>query len=132
MYSYLTTKHKLDRNQALGILANVHRESSFNPFAPSGDDRGPGGLFQWKGSRQTPTVDALVKSGDWKGQIDYALNEPAKLSAVIPGTFQNTKFNSPQEAADWWMTKWERPQDPKAGSLVHTDFLSSYTNNNFI
>ena len=132
MYSYLTTKHKLGRNHALGIMANIHRESRFNPFSPSGDDKGPGGLFQWKGVRQTPTVAALVKAGDWRGQIDYALNEPANLSAVIPGTFQSTRFNSPQAAADWWMNKWERPLDPKAGSLVHTDFLSSYTNNNFI
>ena len=126
VFNYLTGDKGLSRNHALGLMANIDRESGFMPSIASGDDGGPGGLFQWKGSRQTDTVASLVKSGDWKGQIDYALTEPANLSAVTPGAFQSQKFDTPQQAADWWMTKWERPADTKAGSLKHTDFISTY------
>ena len=126
VYSYLTKDKGLSRNHALGLMANIDRESGFNPSIHSGDDGGPGGLFQWKGGRQTSTVASLVKSGDWRGQIDYALSEPEHLSAVTPGSFQATQFNSPQEAADWWMTKWERPADTASGSKKHSQFISGY------
>ena len=126
VFNYLTGDKGLSRNHALGLMANIDRESGFVPTIRSGDDKGPGGLFQWKGSRQTDTVATLVNSGNWKGQIDYALTEPANLSAVTPGAFQSQKFDTPQQAADWWMTNWERPADTKAGSLKHTDFISTY------
>ena len=126
VYTYLTTDKGLSRNHALGLMANIDRESGFNPSIRSGDDGGPGGLFQWKGGRQTSTVASLVDAGDWKGQIDYALSEPEHLSAVTPGSFQATQFNSPQEAADWWMTKWERPADTVSGSKKHSQFISGY------
>lgn len=126
VFSYLTNKHKLSKNHALGIMANIDRESSFRPNIASGDDNGPGGLFQWKGVRQTPTVRKLVESGDWKGQIDYALSEPSHLSAVTPGLYQSLKFDSPQQAADWWMHNWERPADTKSGSIMHSRYLASY------
>lgn len=123
MYSYLTKDKGLSRNKALGLMANIQRESNFRPSIASGDDGGAGGLFQWKGSRQTETVRNLVQSGDWKGQIDYALSEPGE---AYSSTFQNTTFNSPQEAADGWMTHWERPADTVAGSKKHTQFISGY------
>ena len=126
VFSYLTNDKKLSKNQALGLMANIDRESSFRPSIRSGDDGGFGGLFQWKGVRQTPTVQNLVKSGDWKGQIDYALSEPSHLSAVIPGLYQSLKFDSPQQAADWWMNNWERPADKKSGSIKHSQFLAGY------
>lgn len=126
VFSYLTNKHKLSKNHALGLMANIDRESSFRPSIRSGDDGGFGGLFQWKGVRQTPTVQNLVKSGDWKGQIDYALSEPSHLSAVTPGLYQSLKFDSPQQAADWWMNNWERPADRNAGSITHSQLLAGY------
>ena len=123
MYSYLTKDKGLSRNKALGLMANIQRESNFRPSIASGDDGGAGGLFQWKGSRQTETVRNLVQSGDWKGQIDYALSEPGE---AYSSTFQTTTFNSPQQAADGWMTHWERPADTVAGSKKHTQFISGY------
>ena len=126
VYNYLTQHHKLSKNHALGLMANIDRESGFNPKIMSGDDGGYGGLFQWKGGRQTKTVQDAVKAGDWKAQIDYALSEPENLSAVKPGAFQATSFGSAQEAADWWMTKWERPADLAGGSKKHSSFLSGY------
>ena len=126
VFTYLTKEKGLPKNNALGLMANIDRESGFRPSIASGDDGGAGGLFQWKGVRQTGTVQGLVKAGDWKGQIDYALTEPQNLSMVEPGKFQSMTFQTPQAAADWWMNKWERPADRVGGSKKHTSFLSGY------
>ncbi len=123
-FNYLTGTKGLSKNKALGIMANVDRESGWDPSIRSGDDGGPGGLFQWKGSRQTSTVAGLVNSGDWKGQLDYALSEPGE---AFSQTYQNTTYESPQQAADAWMTQWERPADTTAGSKKHAGFLGGYS-----
>ena len=120
MYDYIKGKGYSDA-QAKGVVVNIQRESNFDPSVRSGDDGGPGGLFQWKGSRQTAEVERLVNSGNWKGQIDYALQED-----VGPQYKSATASMDAQSAADWWMKKWERPADPAAGSIKHSNFLSSY------
>jgi hypothetical protein len=123
-YNYLISKHGLSRNKALGIIANIDRESSFRPSIESGDDGGAGGLFQWFGSRQTPKVQELVRTGDWKGQIDYALSEPGE---PYSRTYQETTFDSPQAAADGWMINFERPLHPPRDSRRHAELLSGYS-----
>ena len=126
VYTYLTVNKGMEKNTALGLMANIDRESGFDPYIMSGDDGGYGGLFQWKGGRQTAAVVKAVKAGDWQAQIDYALNEPENLSLVKPGSFQRMSFQTAQQAADWWMNKWERPADRVGGSKKHTQFLSGY------
>ena len=117
--TYMTNELGVPRNQALGLLANMFRESTFNPSVASGDDGGAGGLFQWYAERQTPQVQQMVRAGDWKAQIKYALEEVGE-----PGQeYLQTTFNNPQEAADWWMVNWERPADPERDSLKHTEIL---------
>jgi hypothetical protein len=124
VYSYLTKDKGLSHNKAYGLMSNIDRESGFNASIRSGDDGGPGGLFQWKGVRQTPTVAKLVNSGDWKGQIDYALTEPGESSAT---TFLNTTWESPQAAASHWTRKWERPAHPDADVVKNNNFIAGYT-----
>ena len=126
VFKYLTTTKGMEKNTALGLMANIDRESGFDPKIMSGDDNGYGGLFQWKGVRQTPAVVKAVKAGDWQAQIDYALTEPENLSLVKPGAFQKMSFETPQAAADWFMNNWERPSDRASGSKKHTQFLSGY------
>ena len=117
--SYMTDELGLSRNHALGLLANMYRESTFNASVPSGDDGGAGGLFQWYGNRQTPLVQKMVRSGNWKEQIKYALSEVGE-----PGQeFLQQDFANAQEAADWWMQYWERPAHPEKDSLKHTEIL---------
>ena len=117
--TYMTNELGVPRNQALGLLANMFRESTFNPSEASGDDGGAGGLFQWYAERQTPQVQQMVRAGDWKAQIKYALEEVGE-----PGQeYLQTTFNSPQEAADWWMKFWERSADQPMDSLKHTEIL---------
>jgi hypothetical protein len=123
VYQYITKDLGLSHNKAYGLMANIDRESSFIPNIRSGDDRGPGGLFQWKGVRQTPTVAKLVNSGDWKGQIKYAINEPGEPSMQ---TFLNTTWKSPQDAAAHITRKFERPANPDNDILKNNQFIAGY------
>ena len=82
---------------------------------------GPGGLFQWKGSRQTPEVARLVNSGNWKGQIDYALKED-----VGPQYKGATANMSAHEASMWWAKYWERPASLTNADKKHSQYLSGY------
>jgi|TARA_B100001996_G_scaffold96310_1_gene72152 hypothetical protein len=120
MYAYMTKELGLSHNKALGILANIQRESNFDVDARSGDDGGAGGLFQWYDTRQKGMTDAVPDwENNWKGQIRYAIGEDAGPE------FQQQQFNSPQEAADWWMKHWERPADLEGGSQKHSDYLNN-------
>ena len=122
--SYMTADLGLSTNHALGLLANMIRESSLRPAVPSGDDGGAGGLFQWYAGRQTPYVQQIVGAGDWKKQIEYALREPGE-----PGQeYLQQNFATPQEAADWWMRNWERPAHPDKDSVKHTEILRHWVN----
>ena len=122
IYQYLLSKG-LDDNKALGIMANISRESGFRPGAS--ESGGPGvGLFQYSsGGRKSAFLKAVPDyATNWKGQIDYALKEDA-----APQYLQR-QFSSPQEAADWWMRKWERPaeyiQNDK-GPKIHAQYIAS-------
>lgn len=125
IYDYLINVKKMNDFQALGLMANISRESSFIP-----NNREPGGtgvgLFQWSHGRVAPFMKAVPDwETNWKAQIDYALSEPENLSLVKPGAYQSKQFKSAQEAADWWMNEWERPRDPSSGSKKHSAYLRS-------
>lgn len=125
IYDYLINDKKMNDIQALGLMANISRESSFIP-----NNREPGGtgvgLFQWSYGRATRFMKAVPDwETNWKAQIDYALSEPQNSSGVKPGSYQTKQFKTAQEAADWWMTEWERPRDKSAGSRKHSAYLKS-------
>ena len=121
IYKYLLSKG-LDDNHALGIMANISRESGFRPGVS--EEGGPGvGLFQYSSAGRK---DAFLKAvpnyaTNWKGQIDYALKED------YAPQYLKQSFSSPQEAADVWMRKWERPaeyiQNDK-GPKIHRQYLA--------
>lgn len=118
IYEYLINVKKLNDIQALGLMANIHRESSFIPN--NKQPGGPGvGLFQF--SEQTRKAKFLRAVPDWetnwKKQIDYALSE-----SVGPQYLTKT-FSSAQQAADWWMDEWEKPSDRVGGSRKHAKYL---------
>lgn len=119
MYQYMTVDKGMSHNHAVGLLANIRRESNFVPDIRSGDDGGWGGLFQWKGGRQTPKVQQLVQSGDWRGQIDYALTEPGE-----PGQrYLQTNFQSEGDAGAYWTRYWERPADIDGGIQFQNNWI---------
>jgi hypothetical protein len=101
--SYLSSKG-LDRNQVAGIMANIKAESSFRPGA-IGDNGTSGGLFQHHKERFSAMSKAAGPNWqtNWKGQIDFALSEPAGRK------YASMKFATPEEASKWFTINFERP-----------------------
>ena len=130
VYSYLTKDKGLSSNQALGLMANIDRESSFRIAPPGGDNGNSFGMFQWNNTYgRSDKMKAAVPDWqtNWKGQIDFALGDQQLPEYnTVSSNFKNTQFGSAQEAADYWMTHWERPADIAGGSAKHKGFLSGY------
>jgi len=106
VYNYLLSKG-MSENHAKGLVANISRESGFKLGAHG--DKGIGGsfgLFQWNmaAGRGGPMMAAVPDwKTNWKGQIDYALQE-----FTGPDYFKKN-FATAGEAAHWWMANWEIP-----------------------
>ena len=106
VYNYLLSKG-MSENHAKGLVANISRESGFKLGAHG--DKGIGGsfgLFQWNmaAGRGGPMMAAVPDwKTNWKGQIDYALQE-----FTGPDYFKRN-FATAGEAAHWWMANWEIP-----------------------
>ena len=130
VYDYLTQNKGLPRNTALGLMANIDRESSFRINPPGGDGGHSFGMFQWNdtyGRAQLMKQRVPDYTTNWKGQIDHALSQ-GQLPEYNQFTskFLNTQFATPQAAADAWMNGWERPADRVGGSRKHASFLAGY------
>jgi len=102
--SYLSTK--MDNVHVAGIMANIQAESGFRPGV-MGDNGTSGGLFQHHAGRFRNMVAASGGPEEWKhnwkGQIDFALSEPAGRK------YLNLKFSSPEQASKWWTLYFEIP-----------------------
>ena len=97
---------KTDRVHAIGIIANIERESSFSPNV-LGDDKTSGGLFQHHLDRFKAMKDYAGPNwtGDWKKQIDYAFTEKA-MNDYLAKTFKNS-----EAAASSFVDIFENPRD---------------------
>jgi len=121
IYQYLLSKG-MDDAHALGIMANISRESGFRPGVS--ESGGPGvGLFQYSDNDRKPKFLKAVPNyaNDWKAQIDYALKED------YAPQYLKRSFSSPQEAADIWMKEWERPAEDiqnVSGPKIHAEYLA--------
>lgn len=118
--SYLGSKG-LDRNQVAGIMANIKAESSFRPGA-IGDNGTSGGLFQHHKERFAAMKAAAGKdwATNWKGQIDFALTEPAGRQ------YAGMKFSSPEAASKWFTINFERPANMVAKANTRSADAASY------
>ena len=106
MYAYLTGEKGLSHNHAVGLLANIRRESNFRTNV-WGDNGTSNGLFQWHKDRLTRMQAAVPDwQTNWRGQLDYALVEKGE-----PGQqYLATNWRTEGDAAAFWTRKWERPQ----------------------
>lgn len=124
VYEYLLSKG-VSREHALGMLANMRYESSFNPSAYTIDsnNKPSGGLFQHNG----PRYEAMVKHAgddwatDWKAQVDYALSEEDTKK------YTAQKFSNAQEASMWFTKNWERPADAELKAQERIAALNDFT-----
>ena len=88
---------------AKGILANIAGESSFQTDV-MGDNGMSGGLFQMHNDRYRKMERAVPDwRTNWRGQIEHALKDD-----TAPQYLQ-MRFNTPEEAADWFLENYERP-----------------------
>ena len=127
IYEYLINEKKLNDYQALGLMANISRESSFNPAVNTGDGGNSWGLFQWNhgAGRRDPFVAAVPDwQTNWKAQIDYALDgESAYRNVQVK--FKTTEWASAYDAAEYWMREFENPADKAGANAYHQRYLAS-------
>lgn len=129
IYDYLREKG-IDHNHAAGILANIQRESKFNPGAYNSNDvNGPsGGLFQHhskfsegSGGRFNDMVKYV--GGDWRSnwrkQIDFALGEGEMKK------YLRRQVNSVDEAQEAFVQDFEKPRDSSGAASYNRRFISS-------
>jgi hypothetical protein len=120
VYAYLTGDKGLSKNHALGLIANGDRESGWNTDI-AGDSGTSNGIFQWHNQRYTNLKTSVPDwKTNWKGQIDYALTESVGPNYVAQD------FSTAEAAADYWMTKWERPANTTDSRAKNNRFIASY------
>jgi hypothetical protein len=118
--SYLSSKG-LDSNKVAGIMANIKHESNFNPAA-IGDNGQSGGLFQHHKERFTAMRAAAGSNWktNWKGQIDFALSEPAGRK------YAGMTFRTPEEATKWWTMYFEIPANATKQAAIRSQSASQF------
>jgi RHS repeat-associated protein len=127
IYEYLRSLN-VSHIHALGLLANIKGESDFYPGAnetKKNGTKGPGvGLFQYSDNERKPSFLKAVPDykTNWQGQIKYAINEDRAPE------YLKKPFSTPEEAAEWWMNKWERPaaENKPGRRITHNNFIISF------
>ncbi|MBQ7862126.1 MAG: hypothetical protein IJ349_08000 [Clostridia bacterium] len=120
VYKQLTTKLNLNSAAACGIMANIERESDFNPRLVVNDSNGrqSGGLCQWNGGRFANLKNYCSKNGyDYlsiDGQIAYLLHELKSSSYgyiydYLKGVSNNA--DGAYDAAWYWCYYFEIPSN---------------------
>jgi len=125
--SYLASK-SLDKNQIAGIMANIEHESSFDSGG-IGDGNTSGGLFQHHNSQQEQRFSKMVRAAggpnqwakNWKGQVDFALSEPAGREYASIKNFPN-----PEAASRWWTLNFEIPENKESKAISRSKDARKY------
>jgi len=100
-YKYMVAKGA-DPTKAIGALANVRGESTFNPEAVN-KDSGAYGLFQWLGSRKKELIAKYGENPTWQQQMDFAMSEPHWKK------YESADTPTPEAASDWFTRNFEIP-----------------------
>lgn len=123
--AYLKSK-RMSGNHRIGILANIAGESSFNSAVINPNDKGKRsiGLFQHRAER-ADSLEAAVPDWqtNWKGQIDFALDEPAGKRYLA------TKFKTYEQAVEQWVRDFERPADAWGATTARIKVADDLVNN---
>ncbi|MBQ8503182.1 MAG: fibronectin type III domain-containing protein [Clostridia bacterium] len=120
VYSFLTNEMKLNSAAACGILANIERESDFNPRLVIRDSNGlqSGGLCQWNGGRFSNLKRYCERNGysylSVEGQMNYLKYELSQNSYDYIYDFLRTVTNNSDGAYDagyYWCYYFEIPSN---------------------
>jgi hypothetical protein len=125
VYSYIKSKG-LSHNHAMGILAGIDGESSFQiGVQEKGHSKQGVGLFQYTyPSRKKAFLQAVPDyKTNWKGQVDYAIQQDPLTKAYL-----SKQFDTPEAAAEWWLVQWERPLESLRDErrTKYKKFISSF------
>lgn len=143
IYNFLKTEMNLNTAAACGILANIYKESSFNPNA-GGDGGTSYGICQWHNQRFTSMKNWCTENDyDYKsleGQLNYLKRELSDNKYLWNGktiyekisTVENTAEGAYQ-AAYYWCKLYEVPADTensskKRGVLARDTYWPVYKN----
>lgn len=120
VFNQLTTKLNLNSAAACGIMANIERESDFDPELVIHDSNGrlSGGLCQWNGGRFANLQNFCKKNGyDYlsiEGQIAYLHHELKSSSYGYIYDYLKGVSNDPDGAYDaawYWCYYFEIPSN---------------------
>lgn len=146
IYNFLKKELNLNTAAACGILANIYKESAFNPTA-GGDNGTSYGICQWHNTRKTTMQKWCTENGyDYTtviGQLYYLKHE---LSANDRDYLYNGKkiydeisavantAEGAYEAARIWCVKYEIPANKEAvavvrGNLAKDTYWPYYSSN---
>ena len=106
---------------AKGVLANIKGESGFQTGV-MGDGGTSGGLFQMHAGRYNKMVNNVPDwKTNWKGQIVHGLKDDRAPE------YLKMKFDSPVQAANWFLHNYERPaQEHRPGrEKLNESFIGS-------
>lgn len=133
IYDFLTTEMKLNKAAATGVLANIYKESGFNPAA-TGDKGTSYGICQWHDAanlaRKQNMINWCKTNGyDYKtlnGQLKYLQYELSanNYKILYNGkkiydyllSVQNTQQGS-YNAASYWCLNYEIPADKENAAI---------------
>lgn len=131
--SYLASKG-FDNNQIAGWLVNIKWESGFKPGAYIASDAGQGQSGGFFGFHDRVSGDpkglftrmvAFTGGGnkwqtDWQGQLDFALQDPRGQQ------YKAMRFNTPGNAAYWWVEHYEKPKNTDQQAAVRAKAASQF------
>jgi len=129
VFVFLKKHCKLNTAAACGVLANIKRESSFNPKASSGSCYG---ICQWTGSRKSALKSWCKKHGysssSLKGQC-YYLKHELKCSYPKVWKYLHKVSNSKSGAYDagyYFCYHFERPARKSSSSRTRGEIAQTY------
>ena len=123
VYQYLTEQMGLPSSSACGILANIEKESTFNPNAV-GDNGTSYGLCQWHAGRYTALKTfCRAKELDYqtvKGQLAYLRYELESTYAGLLAELkvQQNDADGAYRAAYLWCVEFERPVNMEQNGIL--------------
>lgn len=143
VYSYLTNELGFSCAAACGIMANIEKESNFDPTQVARDSNGllSGGLCMWNGSRFASLKKYCNQKGysylSVKGQLSYLGHELNSsyykhiynYLKKVPNTAQGA-----YDAAHYWCYYFEIPKNRatsavKRGNLAKSTYWNNYSAN---
>ena len=122
IYNYIK-QIGLSKFHAMGMLANIQAESSFDPGV-MGDSGTSGGLFQHHKTRLANLKAFAERRGtpwtDWKTQVDFALSEQEGKQ------YASMNFKSAADASIWFTKYFERPANAEQQAANRVGNLKNY------